>query len=233
MKKVLLVLLCLGAILVPNQVLAKSYSFGGYYCDKKQPLGDGTFTMTCHIIATTDFEVNHIEGTLILKNVTLKEIKTTGDWSSKNGLSSNVSFKAASAHIGSFAVADLIFTGNSSDTECEASFMPTLAEKETLNQVCAIIDSQYYGKDATIVTEEKYYEDCCNYTCTVVNNKFYFNSKGKSVSYDKFIEDCSTTTTVKNPQTGMNSGYIILPIGILSIIAIIKIAKKNTKIYKI
>ena len=53
------------------------------------------------------------------------------------------------------------------------------------------------------------------------------------------LEDCGETDIVvpeepvKNPQTGINYGYIILPIGIISIIAILKIAKKNTKIYKI
>ena len=48
------------------------------------------------------------------------------------------------------------------------------------------------------------------------------------------IEDCKETDVViDNPQTGINYGYVLLPIGIVSIIVIIKIAKKNTKIYKI
>lgn len=232
MKKILLIIACLLTI-IPSVASAKSYNFGGYYCDPKQDMGDGTFYMTCHILATTDFEVNHIEGELILRNVKLESIKTNSDWVNNNGLSSNVKFTSATSHKGSFAIADLIFTGNNSDTECEASFAPKVVDKETANYVCAIVDDEYYGKNGTKVTEEKYYEECCNYTCTVVDNKYYFDSKGKSVSYDKFMEDCSTTTTVTNPQTGINSGYIIIPIGIISIIAIIKFAKKNTKIYKI
>lgn len=234
MKKIFLVLLSLAFIIIPSNVNAKSYSFGGYYCDAKSPNGDGTFNMTCHIVATTDFDVNHIEGTLILKNVTLKNITTSSDWVSNNGLSSNVSFTSATTHKGSFMVADLLFTGNLSDTECEASFMPTLAEKKEEpkeeNHVCMILNNEYYGKSGLKVTEEKYYEECCNYTCTVIDNKYYFDSNGKSVSYDKFLKDCSTT---ENPKTGINAGYIILPFGIISIIAIIKMAKKNTKIYKI
>ena len=63
--------------------------------------------------------------------------------------------------------------------------------------------------------------------------------------FDEMIEDCSTTGVVEepevptddglveNPQTGFNYGYIMLPIGIISIIVIVKVAKKNTKIYKI
>ena len=54
------------------------------------------------------------------------------------------------------------------------------------------------------------------------------------------MEDCSNTggnvdpdEPIDNPQTGINYGYIMLPIGIISIIVIIKVAKKNTKIYKI
>ena len=231
MKKVLLTFVMVLAMIIPMNVFAKSYSFGGYNCEAKVPNGDGTFNMTCHIVATTDFNVNHIEGTLILKNVTLKSITTSGDWSSLNGLSSNVSFTSSSTHIGSFSVADLLFTGNLSDTECEASFMPTLAEeKKEENNVCIILDNEYYGKNGKKVTQEKYYEECCNYTCTVIDNQYYFNSKGKSVSYNEFLKDCSTT---ENPKTGINYGYIILPFGIISIIAIIKMAKKNTKIYKI
>lgn len=239
MKKVLLIIVCL-LTMIPSYASAKSYNFGGYYCDAKQDMGDGTFYMTCHILATTDFEINHVEGELILRNVKLESIKTSSDWVNNNGLSSNVSFTSNTSHKGSFAIADLVFTGKLSDTECEASFMPKLVDKETDNFVCAIVDDEYYGKDGTKVTEEKYYEDCCNYVCTVVDNKYYFNSKGKSVSYDKFMEDCSTTTTVtnpeptiKNPQTGIDYGYIILPLGIVSIIGIIKFSKKNSKIYKI
>ena len=177
MKKLFLGLLCLSFILIPNnKVQAKSYNFGGYYCDSKKDLGDGTFSLTCHILATTDYNVNHIEGTLILKNVVLKEIKTNNDWISNNGLSSNVSFTSSKSHIGSFSVADLLFTGNINDTECEASFMPTLAEEENDNHVCTIVDNLFYGKDGSIVSESKYYEDCFNYVCTVVDNKYYFET---------------------------------------------------------
>lgn len=247
MKKIFTILLCLVVVVSPITVKAKSYNFGGYYCDSKEKQGDGTFKMTCHILATTDFEVNHIEGTLILKNVKLESIKTSGDWVSENGLSTNVSFKSATPHIGSFAVADLVYTGSLSDDECEASFSPKLIDKETENHVCAIVDDEYYGKDGKVVTEEKYYEECCNYVCSVVDNKYYFNSKGKSVSYDEFMKDCSTTEEIKkeevikkptsenivNPKTGIDYGYIILPFGIVFSIAIVKFTKKNTKIYKI
>ena len=64
--------------------------------------------------------------------------------------------------------------------------------------------------------------------------------KGINTYYDRtqlsnFGEyNCQTSEEpVENPQTGINYGYIILPIGIIFIIAILKIAKKNTKIYKI
>lgn len=230
MKKIISILLCVAA-LIPSVVSAKSYNFGGYYCDSKQAQGDGTFTMTCHIVATTDFDVNHIEGTLVLKNVTLKDIKTNSDWKSNNGLSSNVDFTSSSTHKGSFSVADLVFTGNLSDKECEASFTPKLAEQVVNNYVCVMVDDKYYGKNGEVIDEKTYYEDCCNYTCTVVDNKYYFNSKGKSVSYDEMLEDCKTVEV--NPQTGIDYGYIMLPLGIVSIIAIVKFAKKNTKIYKI
>lgn len=237
MKKLFVILLCLGTLLIPVKGEAKTYDFSGYYCDPKEDLGDGTFYLTCHILATTDFEVNHIEGTLVLENVKLESIKTNSDWVSNNGLSENVSFTSSTPHSGSFSVADLVFIGDNSAEECTASFMPTLAEKETENHVCAIVDDEYYGKNGTIVTEETYFEECCDYVCTVVDDKYYFNSEGESVSYDEFIEDCSTTevieTVVENPQTGTNYGYIILPLGIISIIVINKVSKKNSKIYKI
>lgn len=232
MKKIFALLLVLSCIVIPTSADAKSYNFGGYYCDSKQPLDDGTFYMTCHIVATTDFEVNHIKGKLILKNVKLEDIKTNSDWVSNNGLSSEVDFTSKKGHTGSFAIADLIFTGNLSNEECEASFEPLIAEKQEINKVCALIDNEYYGKDGMVVSEERYYEECCNYTCTVVDNKYYFDSDGNSVTYEEMLDDCKTTEIV-NPQTGINYGYIILPLGILSIIAIIRFAKKNTKIYKI
>ena len=232
MRKFLLVLLTICTVLIPNIVEAKSYNFSGYYCDEKKALDDGTFYMTCHILATTDFEVNHIKGTLILKNVKLESIKTSSDWVNNNGLSTDVDFTSKDTHKGSFSVADLVFTGNLSDEECEASFMPTLAELNSINKVCAIVDNEYYGKDGNVVSEERYYEECCNYTCTVVDNKYYFDKDGNSVTYDEMLEDCSTTEIV-NPQTGINYGYILLPLGIISIIGIIKFSKKNTKIYKI
>lgn len=251
MKKILWVLLGLLAIIIPSEVQAKSYSFGGYYCDSKQPVGDGTFTMTCHIVAKTDFDVNHISGTLILKNVTLQSIKTKDDWVSNNGLATNVDFTSTGKHNGDFAVADLVYTGNLSDTECEASFMPNVAEETTptpdpepdpepQKYTCAKVDNEFYGSNGTKVTEERYMEECCQYKCTIVDNKYYFNASGKSVSYDKFLEDCSSSTVVPNdptlpdnPSTGFSYGYIFVPIGILSIMAIMKFAKKNTKIYKI
>ena len=47
------------------------------------------------------------------------------------------------------------------------------------------------------------------------------------------IEDCKETDVIiDNPQTGINYGYILLPIGIVSIILIIRIAKKIQKFIK-
>ena len=45
------------------------------------------------------------------------------------------------------------------------------------------------------------------------------------------MERCSELE--EGPQTGIDYGYIVLPLGILSIIGIIRFSKKNTKIYKI
>ncbi len=235
MKKLFIILLCICTIIAPKNVSAKSYNFAGYSCDAKQPLGDGTFYMTCHIVATTDFDINHVQGNLILKNVSLQDIKTQSDWKSNNGLSSTVDFTSTTNHKGSFAIADLVFTGNLSDTECEASFEPILAETiEQKTPTCAIVDNEYYDKNGYKVTEEQYYEDCFNYVCTTVDNKYYFNSQGKSVSYDKYIADCSKEQYVPDsPETGINYGLIAIPLGILSMIGIIKVTKKNTKIYKI
>ena len=239
MKKILFIFLCLLTVFAPFKAEAKSYNFSGYYCDAKQPLDDKTFYLTCHIVVSTDFNVNHIKGNLILKNVKLEDIRTANDWKNNNGLETTVDFTAASNHMGSFSVADLVFTGNLADTECEASFEPLVVEEVVTtptpsNPVCAIVDNEYYGKDGSKITEEKYYEDCCNYVCEVVDNKYYFNKNGKSVSYNEFLNDCSSEEYVPStPDTGINYGYIILPIGIVSIIAIVKITKKNNKIYKI
>lgn len=235
MKKLIGIIGLLIVLLIPNVVKADSYRFN-YYCDSKQSLNDGTFYMTCHLLINSDMELNHVKGSLLLKNVKLESIKPSSDWKNLNGLNNNVEFKASSPHSGSFSVADFIFTGNLSDKECEASFVAELAEKETeptpSTKVCAIIDDVYYGKNGNSISEEKYYEECENYICTVVNNKYYFNSKGNSVTYDEMIKDCSTHT-VTNPGTGINVGYIILPIGIISLVGIVIFIKKNQKIYKI
>ena len=236
MKKILGILLVLATIIMPYyHVEAKSYNFGGYYCDQKQPIDDKTFYLVCHIVVSTDFNVNHIEGNLILKNVTLTDIRTNNDWVNNNGTSSHVNFTSKTSHEGSFTVADLIFTGNLADTECEASFNPTIAEELVkTNPTCAIVDGEFYGKNGTKVTDEKYYEECCNYVCTVVDNKYYFDNNGKSVDYNSFLKSCSTEEYVPvSPQTGIDYGYIILPLGILSIVGIIRYTKKNSKIYKI
>ena len=89
MKKLFLILLCLVGTIIPSTVFAKSYSFN-YYCDKKQDMGDGKFYMTCHIAVKTDFDVNHIEGNLILKNVTLEDVRTNSDWVNNNGKNTKV-----------------------------------------------------------------------------------------------------------------------------------------------
>jgi len=235
MKKILIIVGLLTCLLLPNTVNAASYRFN-YSCDAKQPLGDGTFYMTCHLLINSDMDINHVKGSLQLKNVKLESVKTSSDWKSLNGLNNNVEFTSASTHKGSFSVADFVFTGNLSATECEASFIADLAEKKNeptpVTKACAVVDDIYYGKNGNVVTEEKYYEECENYVCTVVNNKYYFNSKGKSVTQDEMLNDCSTHT-VSNPGTGIDYGYIILPLGIISIIAIVKFTKKNQKIYKI
>ena len=232
MKKALGILLIVVAILFPEIAKADSYRFN-YYCDSKQSLNDGTFYMTCHLLVESDMEINHVKGSLLLKNVTLESIKTSSDWVNNNGDSINLDFTSTTSHKGSFSVADFVFIGNLSDTECEASFIADLAENNKPQQhVCAIVDDIYYGKNGNETDIETYYEECCDYVCTVVDNKFYFNSKGESVSYDAMLADCSETT-VQNPQTGINYGYIILPLGIISIIGIVKFAKKNQKIYKI
>lgn len=232
MKKIFSIILLLTIMLIPNTVKADSYRIN-YYCDAKQSLNDGTFYMTCHLLINSDMDINHVKGSLLLKNVKLESIKTSSDWSSLNGLNSNVEFKSNTTHKGSFSVADFVFTGNLSDKECEASFIAEKIENsKPTPKVCAVVDDVYYGKNGNVVTEEKYYEECENYICTVVNNKYYFNSKGESVTYDVMLNDCSTHT-ISNPQTGVDYGYIILPLGIGSIIAIIRFAKKNQKIYKI
>lgn len=249
MKKILFVFLMVVAIIMPANVNA-AVDFTGYYCDSKQDLGDGTFYMTCHIVVTSTQEINHVKGQLVLTNVTLESIKTYDDWTSNNGLSSSVDFSATSGHTGTYTLADLLFTGDLSAEKCEASFMPDSAvyeepdeptqPEEPENHVCMIVDGIYYGEGGNVVTEEEYYEQCCNYTCTIIDDKYYFDSNGNSVTYDEMIEDCSETDItvdpeepVDNPQTGIDYGYILLPIGIISIIAIVKISKKNTKIYKI
>lgn len=230
MKKIFLGVISLMLVLLPLKVEAKSYSFEGYYCDAKQSLGDGTFKEVCHILVTSDFDVNHIKLNLILKNVVLDSVKTNGSWVNKNGLSNTMEFTSTKSYNGSFSVADLVFIGNDDDTECEASIEPKLIEKTTEGKVCAIIDDAYYGKNGNKVTEEEYYEECCNYVCSVVDDKYYFDSKGNSVSYDAFVKDCGT---IEGPQTAINYGFIILPVGIIGMFLIVKFAKKNTKIYKI
>ena len=69
--------------------------------------------------------------------------------------------------------------------------------------------------------------------------KLMLNDDSKK-NNEEFVEDCSNIDIVvdpdepiDNPQTGFNYGYIMIPIGIISIVAILKFAKKNTKIYKI
>ena len=239
MRKLFLVFLMAIIIFAPVRVDAAT---GGvrYYCDSKQDLGDGTFYMTCHIEVTSSEEVNHIKGELTLVNVVLESVKTYDDWSNLNGVSTSVELKAESGHAGSFKVADLLFTGDLSDTECIANFAPEVPDyQEPESHVCMIVDGVYYGEGGSVVTEEEYYEQCCNYTCTIIDDKYYFDSNGNSVTYEEMLEDCGETDIVvpeepvENPQTGINYGYIILPIGIIFIIAILKIAKKNTKIYKI
>ena len=240
MRKLLLVFLMTIIIFAPVSVNA-AVDFTGYYCDSKQDLGDGTFYMTCHIVVTSTEEINQVKGQLILTNVTLESIKTYDDWTNNNNLSSNVNFTASTGHTGTYTVADLLFTGDLSADECEASFMPDSAVyEEPESHVCMIVDGVYYGEDGTVISEEEYYEQCCNYVCTVVDNKYYFDSNGNSVTYDEMFKDCGETDItvnpeepVENPQTGIRYGYILIPVGIISIVAIIKSSKKNTKIYKI
>ena len=146
MRKILLVVLCVLTMVVPINVNA-AVDFNGYYCSSKHDLGDGTFYMTCYIVVTSDEEINQVDGSLILTNVNLESIKTYDDWTSNNGLSTEVSFTADTGHSGTFTIAELVYTGNMSDTECEASFMPNGASyEEPQNYVCMILDGIYYGE---------------------------------------------------------------------------------------
>lgn len=231
MKKISMLVLSILVIIAPLNVSAKSYNFNGYYCDAKEDLHDGTFKEVCHVLVTSDFDINHIKLELVLKNLVLDSVKTSSDWVNKNGLSNNMEFTSNDSHKGSFAVADLVFMGNIHDTECEASIKPVLVEKISNNMVCAIVDGEFFGKNGTQVDEVTYYEECNHYTCTIVDNKYYFDNNGKSVDYNTFMDRCSEI--VVGPETGIDYGYIVLPLGIISIIGILRFAKKNTKIYKI
>ncbi len=240
MKKIFLIVSSFLVLFFPLMVDAASVDFNGYYCDSKQDLGDGTFYMTCHIIVTSSSNINTIKGTLLLKNVVLESIKTSNGWTSNNGLSTSVSFTSSEGQSGTFTVADLVFTGDLSDEECEASFMPDSADYEEPDvYICKIVDGVYYGEKGDKITEEEYYEQCCNYICTVVDNKYYFDSKGNSVTYDEMVNDCKEIAVeepsepIENPKTGVNYGYILIALGISTIIAIRIVIKKNTKIYKI
>lgn len=236
MRKVLMLLMILMVVFLPIWVGAARIDYTGYYCDAKQPLDDGTFYMTCHIVVDSDTSISVVSGELVLTNVTLESIKTSDDWVNNNGLSTSVHFTSQSGHNGKFTVADLLFTGDLSAEECEAHFTPNSNVSEKDNYVCQIIDDVYYGMDGAVVSPEVYYEECCDYTCTIIDDKYYFDSNGNSVTYEEMIEDCSETEVVvtpENPQTGIDYGYIALPLGIIAMIVIVKIAKKNTKIYKI
>ncbi len=233
MKKILMIALCLLAIL-PTHADAKSYQVN-WDCEDKQKLDEDTFYKTCHIVVTSDFDINHVTGELILKNATLQNVSPNGDWTNNNGYGTTVDFTSTTGHSGTFTVADLIFTGDIHVEECETSFAPgTIEHNEPTKLTCTVVDNNYYDSMGNIVTAEKYFEDCFNYVCTVVDNQYYFNSNGKSVSYDEFLNDCSSTEYIPNtPETGINYGLIMLPLGILAIVGITKYTKKNTKIYKI
>ena len=227
MKKVLFMLLAISALVLPARVEAKSYNYN-YSCGEKMDLGDGTFYMTCQLGITADFEINHITGRLDTKNVYLQSITMGNGWVNNNGISNTIDFSSPNMQTGTINIATLVFTGNLSDEECSANFIPDTVETQKVT--CAIVDGEYYGKNGSKVSEETYLEECCTYKCAIIDNKYYFDSNGKSVSYEQFMNDCNTTT---NPQTGNESGLIAAAGGVLAIIAILKLAKKNTKIYKI
>ena len=84
MKKLFLILLCLASIVMPQTVSAKNYQVN-FDCEEKQALDDDTFYKVCHIIITSDFDINHVTGELILKNAQVSDIKTNSDWVNNNG----------------------------------------------------------------------------------------------------------------------------------------------------
>lgn len=131
-------------------------------------------------------------------------------------------------------------------------------DKECNKHTCEIIDNEYFDINGNIVTEKEYNKSCGKYTCVIVDNEYY-NSEGKVVSEKEYNKDCGKYSCVivddeyydeagnlvdketwetlctipENPTTGSESVIISIILGVITLIIITIVSKRNTKIYKI
>ena len=63
-------------------------------------------------------------------------------------------------------------------------------------KVCHVTDGIYYGKNGTVVSEDKYYEEC-NPKCELKDG-VYYNKAGKPVSEDEYNADCNPKCELKD-----------------------------------
>jgi len=109
-------------------------------------------------------------------------------------------------------------------------FIETDVVKDLLDHTdCTIVDGEHYNSEGKVVTEKEYNKDCGKYSCVIVDDEYY-DETGKLVDKETWEEIC---TIPENPTTGSESVIAATVIGLTTLIIIIIITKKNTKIYKI
>ena len=91
---------------------------------------------------------------------------------------------------------------------------------------CKYHDGKYYDKNGNVVTKEVYETDCGITTpkCKLENGKYYDNN-GNVVTKEAYDEACG------NPDTGINTTFVIVIAGVLFVIGCSAFFKKSKRYY--
>ena len=91
---------------------------------------------------------------------------------------------------------------------------------------CKLENGKYYDKNGNVVTKEVYEADCGITTpkCKLENGKYYDNN-GNVVTKEAYDEACG------NPDTGINTTFVIVIAGVLFVIGCSAFFKKSKRYY--
>ncbi len=222
MKKIISIIALAIMIVIPFNVKAAGDLSITHECTT---LDASTRTKTCIFYMTTtgDVSLTKFSMNMTLKNLSIKSSANNAPWKTPTITPGEVSGEISKYNVGLQSdtpvkgtkqkIVTIVFEaaqGTTADDECSISYTP--CSDETGTYTC--------GTEVITVEQKKL-------ICKVENGKWY-DKNGKEVTETEYNASCVT-----NPKTGNFLPYTIVGAGIVLIISVFAITRKNNKMYKI